>query len=189
MLAGIPALSAEGVKNKMITNQTCEIDLKITVGPLMKEYFPPGVFNGFIADVTVKNVGTACLKESEYPDFYLDVRVEGKDTGDVLIDNEYPVWYHHRIGMAKREILLPGENIKFTVKFYSHIGSDNVPPAGSTLKVILDPDNLIPESDDVGNNYWEQIAPNSKQRAVNLYTLDILNRIPFFQRVLKLLQN
>ena len=99
------------------------------------------------------------------------------------------IWKTHRIGMAKREILLPGENIKFTVKFYSHIGSDNVPPAGSTLKVILDPDNLIPESDDVGNNYWEQIAPNSKQRAVNLYTLDILNRIPFFQRVLKLLQN
>jgi|GEM_PF-5248760 len=103
------------------------------------------VITGYVSSFYIKNIGTAALLKENSPVF--EVRFIAEKDGVEYINTTRESWYGY-----------PSPWEPDVEVGYSHPW-DNC-PAGSTLKVWVDPNNLIQEENE-DNNIAEAVAPNS----------------------------
>ena len=167
------ASSAIGTKAEKIekVKSDGEIDLQLTVknlhGRWIRKFLWFKEWIGYSATVYIKNIGTMSLEMSDYPD--LEVRYTAEYEGEEVCNYTFNAWGQGEIDLE------PGEDIGWTIVFRDMEYPYDYAPPGSTLKVVVDPNNLIPETDDYDNNYWSEVGPLSVN-PVNLFTY-LLNKL------------
>ena len=174
LLTGLSAASsAIGTQAEKIekVKSDGEIDLQLIVknlhGRWIRKFLWFKEWIGYSATVYIKNIGTMSLEMSDYPD--LEVRYTAEYKGEEVYNRTFNAWGQGEINLE------PGEDIGWTIVFYGNENPYDYAPQGSTLKVVVDPNNLIPETDDYNNNYWSEVGPKSVE-STNLFRY-LLNKI------------
>ena len=152
----LSTLSAVGmITKKSEVEADEEIDLKVTVKNIRVRFTRNLFFRkiiGYEANVFIKNIGNAPLRMSEYPIF--EVQYTAEYAGEEVCKYRSNWWKHPRTGFS----LEPGETTVHSVVWGTY---SNPIPQGSILTIFVDPNNLIPEIDDIDNNYWSEVGSTS----------------------------
>ena len=183
-------VDAMEVSNEKMDVSSENIDLKLIVWHLRLLYlFNPFTeeheYVGYWAYVDIKNVGSSKLKKSDYPD--LDMSLTAEFKGETVNNQLIRWWGHPDIG----DSLEPGEKVGYTVFWKEYVTDfdgekdEGFTPQGSTLKVFLDPENLIPESNDFSNNYWERVGIKSKSCFNSNPFSSLLFKFSFLQKIIE----
>jgi len=185
LLTGVTVVSAVEIETITTSSSSTidEIDIQLTVKNLEARYdHDTKEFTGYYCSVNIKNVGTKTLRKDQYGNF--EVMYSAEHNGEEFMSRTFNTWKHHLIG----DTLEPDEKIGWTLNFVNFDGDHAPAPPKSLLKISIDPNNLIPETDDDTNNNWECIGPDVK--LVNRFFKGYLqfnwfNKISFLQTLLK----
>ena len=111
LLISLSAFSAIGMKEEKLELETRtekEVDLQLTVENLQADFFGRFIFRkfeGYICIILIKNIGTAPMKKSDYPNF--EIRYTAEYEGKEVYNRTFGSWDARRIGNS----LDPGEEI------------------------------------------------------------------------------
>ena len=156
LLTSIMTLSALGKKTVVTHTESEGVDLELTVKDLKPDYWgiwPYGNFYGYEAHAYIKNIGDTALKEDEYPNMILKWTAE--KNGEKVWGSTHNLWYN----LIGSNVFEPGDEMGLTINW----GNSEDFPIGATLSMCVDPERLIPENDEM-NNDWAEQAPKIKTK-------------------------
>lgn len=180
LLTSLTTVLADEKKSTLTNDVDDNLDIQLKVDDLViqKDVGDPTYY--YCAYVYVKNTGEKNILKSEYPNLIIRHTGEYETVESINLTTDF--WEEFADDSLDVGVEV---NHRIYWQYYDEEGNRHAARQGSLLKVYLDPENLIPESNE-DNNYWEEVGFTA--RSTNQFLKTFLKLLQSHQNMFPILQ-